>query len=432
LEDNASPYNNLDIYNRKQKVEYWKHRIDTDLVGSDKQDVLKLVNFMEDKERASLWIIRCITAMLLVRRQLRKPFKDVSRDDIRTFLKWMELKNYKASTNEKFRQILKLFYKIVYGNEVSYPEPVNWFSVKLSREKIGKITSNDLAEYLDEKEVKKLIETAPTIQKKAFLACMYESGARPEEFLNLTNTDIKIDEDGAIFILRGKTGERRVRIVSFVVLLQAWLGIHPLAKEKVFPLWISESTNYKNRQLGLRGAEKIIEQTLPKAGLVNKHARLYILRHLRATFLSTRFKEAQMCKFFGWVLGSRVVSRYIHLSGADIDSTLIAISKGESSNKKENKDDSILQSLQCVRCSATLDPTSNYCGRCALPLNLSEQYLKRHAAEEENNDLRRQIEDLRNEIGQKLTMVMRVVHSNPQLVNIKPEAILDRLTEELT
>ncbi|MGA9940357.1 MAG: tyrosine-type recombinase/integrase, partial [Nitrososphaeraceae archaeon] len=233
----------MDIYNRKQKVEYWKRRIHSDLVGSDKQDVIKLVGFMEDKERASLWIVRCISALLQIRLQLRKSFKEATRDDIRTFLKWMELKNYKASSNEKYRQILKLFYKIVYGNEVSYPEQVNWFSVKLSREKSGKVTSNDLAEYLDEKEVKKLIEAASTIQKKAFLACMYESGARPEEFLNLTNTDIKIDEDGAIFILRGKTGERRVRIVSFAVLLQAWLEIHPLAKEKVFPLWISESTN---------------------------------------------------------------------------------------------------------------------------------------------------------------------------------------------
>jgi hypothetical protein len=39
---------------------------------------------------------------------------------------------------------------------------------------------------------------------------MYESGARPEEFLTLSNKDILIDTKGAILILRGKTGERRV------------------------------------------------------------------------------------------------------------------------------------------------------------------------------------------------------------------------------
>jgi len=79
---------------------------------------------------------------------------------------------------------------------------------------------------------------------------MYESGARPEEFLRLTNIDIKIDTNGGILFLRGKTGERRVRIVSFTKLLQQWLEIHPLKDKHQFPLWISQATNYKNDALG--------------------------------------------------------------------------------------------------------------------------------------------------------------------------------------
>ena len=47
-------------------------------------------------------------------------------------------KNYKASTNEKFRQILKLFFKVIYGNCESYPEQVKFFSVKVGREKYGR------------------------------------------------------------------------------------------------------------------------------------------------------------------------------------------------------------------------------------------------------------------------------------------------------
>jgi site-specific recombinase XerD len=127
---------------------------------------------MQDRERAILWITRCITALLLMRKQLDKPFRDASKDDTRNVLKWMEQKSYKASTNEKFRQVLKLFYKIVYGNNEYYPEQIKWFSVKLGREKSGKETSMDMAEYLEEDEVQKLIDSAPTLQKKALLACM--------------------------------------------------------------------------------------------------------------------------------------------------------------------------------------------------------------------------------------------------------------------
>ena len=106
-----------DLYHRKQKLEYWINRINTDLEEFDRNDVLKLVEHMQDRERSILWIIRCISALLITRKQLGKPFRDATKDDIRSFLKWMDNRKYKASTNEKFRQVLKLFYKTVYGNE---------------------------------------------------------------------------------------------------------------------------------------------------------------------------------------------------------------------------------------------------------------------------------------------------------------------------
>lgn len=146
-----------DLYHRHDKLAYWIHRVNAELEEPDKTDVLKLVEHMQDRERAVLWITRCITALLLMRKQLGKSFRDANKDDIRNVLKWMEQKSYKASTNEKFRQVLKLFYKIVYGNNEYYPEQIKWFSVKLGKEKSGKETSMDMAEFLEEDEVQKLI-----------------------------------------------------------------------------------------------------------------------------------------------------------------------------------------------------------------------------------------------------------------------------------
>jgi hypothetical protein len=60
------------------------------------------------------------------------------------------------------------------------------------------------------------------------------NGARPEEFLRLTNLDMKVDSKGAVLILRGKTGERRVRIISFVKLLEQWLQVHALRSKISF------------------------------------------------------------------------------------------------------------------------------------------------------------------------------------------------------
>jgi integrase/recombinase XerD len=102
--------------------------------------------------------------------------------------------------------------------------------------------SVDMAEYLEEEEVQKLIESIDSVQKKAFVGCMYESGARPKEFLRLTNSDTRLDSKGAVFILRGKTGERRVRIIAFTKLLQQWLNVHPLKHQNSYPIWISHTS----------------------------------------------------------------------------------------------------------------------------------------------------------------------------------------------
>ena len=96
-----------------------------------------------------------------------------------------EGKKYKRSSHEESRAILKSFYKIVYGNNEYYPDTVKWLSVKVSKEICDSQKTLDTAEYLEEEEIERLVEYAPSIQKKAFIGCMYESGARPEEFLRL-------------------------------------------------------------------------------------------------------------------------------------------------------------------------------------------------------------------------------------------------------
>ncbi|HSF50413.1 MAG TPA: site-specific integrase [Nitrososphaeraceae archaeon] len=414
-----------DLYHRKDRLKYWMNRIHSDLEEPDRSDVLQLVENMQERERAILWIIRCITALLSMRKQLAKPFREVSKSDIKDLLLWMDEKGYKASTHEKYRQLLKLFYKTIYGNNEYYPDCVKWFSVKVGNEKASKDPTMNMAEYLEEIEIQKLIEAAPTLQKKAFLACMYESGARPEEFLRLSNLDCKIDTHGAILILRGKTGERRVRTISFAKTLQQWLEVHPLKNhQKQFPLWISDATNFKNQPLGLRGAQKIIEEAMSKANLVNKHSRLYILRHSRASVLATYFTEAQLCTFFGWVQGSQVVKRYIHMSGKDLDNTLISISEGKQAIKQ---DEYLLKTKKCNRCTETISPTQQFCGRCGLSITLIDQYTKEMDIERENRELKQQIQIVKEEMNDKFNKIISMIQKNPLLANIKPDKLKNKL-----
>jgi hypothetical protein len=49
-----------DLYHRKDRLNYWIKRISSDLEEPDRSDVLQLVEHMQERERAILWIIRCL------------------------------------------------------------------------------------------------------------------------------------------------------------------------------------------------------------------------------------------------------------------------------------------------------------------------------------------------------------------------------------
>jgi hypothetical protein len=88
----------------------------------DRTHVLKFVEHMQEKDKSILWTVRCITALIYMRRHLNKPFIDCNKEDIKFLFTWMDTKNHKASTHEKFRKILKVFYKVVFGNNEFHPE----------------------------------------------------------------------------------------------------------------------------------------------------------------------------------------------------------------------------------------------------------------------------------------------------------------------
>jgi hypothetical protein len=93
-----------------------------------------------------------------------------------------------------------------------------------------------------------------------------------------------------------------------------------------------------------------------------------------------------MCVFFGWQHGTKVVRRYIHLSGKDLDNTLLSISEEGKQVTKQHEYQ--LKTIKCNRCTETLSPTQQFCGRCGLTTTLAEQYTKELDLERENKELK--------------------------------------------
>ena len=95
-----------DLYNRKKKLDYWTERIHKDF-EQDKRDVLKFLEIMQEKEQSILTIIRCISIVIQIRKQIDRPLSKATKEDIKAIFRWMDNNRYKVETVEKYRASYK-------------------------------------------------------------------------------------------------------------------------------------------------------------------------------------------------------------------------------------------------------------------------------------------------------------------------------------
>jgi hypothetical protein len=69
----------------------------------------------------------------------------------------------------------------------------------------------------------------------------------------------------------------------------------------------------------------------------------------------------------------------------------------------------------------------NFCSRCALPLNLNNEYTRETELENENRQLKEKYEQdmksMREEMNQQFSQIMSMIQQNPKLAHIKPEVL---------
>jgi len=154
---------------------------------------------------------------------------------------------------------------------------------------------------------------------KLLILLLYETGARPSEILNLTKDDVVFDEKGALLFIKGKTGERTLRVVFTANLLKAYLKV--CKGLKIF-------------DKRLESVEKMLKKVAKLSG-INRRVYPYLFRHTRYTHLLPYMNDEELKIYFGWSRNSRMTSYYGNLRNLQIDRKIIQIAKQENflSNK---------------------------------------------------------------------------------------------------
>lgn len=314
---------------------------------------------------------------------LGKDFGKASKKDIVALLRMIEGMDYSDWTKLNYKTTLKKFYKWLAGGE-EYPEQVKW--IKTSKRNMNHTLPEEL---LTEEDVTKLINAAEHPRDKALISVLYESGCRIGELCSLHMKHIEFDKYGAVLMVEGKTGQRRVRIISSTPHLATWMDAHALKEERDAPLWIGIGTRSRNKQVDYASIRAMIRRVAKKAR-VRKRINPHIFRHSRATHLANELTEAQMNEFFGWVQGSDMPSTYVHLCGRDVDNALLKMygMKGE-----EDEAEIKLKPKTCVRCGRLNSSVSRFCTRCGAVLDVETALALEEEMSKMDEELARLLQD---------------------------------------
>jgi integrase/recombinase XerD len=348
----------IDIHNAKRNLQRILVRVKNSQISEMNKNLI--MSFYDDCVSSRLSVNRIlfyIYKLFRIIHLLGKDLSDATEEDIKEIVRRVELnEDYTEWTKSNYRVTLKKFYKWLEGGK-DYPEKVRWIKtgIKKDRTKVINVLSED--------DMKRLIDCVDNVRDKAFISVLYESGCRIGEILNVKFGDVKFDDYGAVMLVNGKTGPRRVRLVSSVPRLSIWVEHHPI-KHADAPLWVNTGTTNHDKVLMYSNVCGMLRDAARRIGLsvpVNPHA----FRHARATHLASKLTEAQMCEYFGWIQGSNMAFTCVHLSGRDIDDAILKL------NGKIPKENVIeeFRLKKCPRCLRENPPDSHFCMTCHLPLD---------------------------------------------------------------
>ncbi|MFH1520624.1 MAG: site-specific integrase [Candidatus Micrarchaeota archaeon] len=307
-----------------------------------------------------LRIVKCMWCLRSLAKWLGKDFSDATKEDLLNLVTALDLKDYAEHTKYDFKIVLKLFYKWLLGNDEEFPAVIKWLKPRMKSQK-HKLPE----ELLTVEEVQKLANTTTNARDKAIILILYESGCRIGELLYLKLKNVYFDNYGAVLRVSGKTGDRRVRIIASVQVLTQWLQEHPDKDNPDAPLWPARMKRYKPEPFAYASLLIMLKCIAVACG-IRKRIYPHLFRHSRATALANNLTEAQLKEYFGWTQGSDMAATYVHLSGRDVDTALLAMySLADKPVQRETK----LDIKICSRCKEKNSPTQSFCGKCGNPFD---------------------------------------------------------------
>lgn len=353
------------IHNYKKMLEKVMSRIKEDevLTPNNKASIEHYRISLINKGLSEARIIRLMEHCRKIGRLLGKNFEDANREDIERVVSELHaIPTYAFATVEGYKIAIKQFYKWLKGKDEEYPETVKW--IKSAN---GKRYDKLPTDLITEEEVAKILNACVHPRDKCLISLLWETGARIGEIGTAQIGSLTFTEGEAELTIHGKTGWRKVLLISSVPYIKDWLKYHPSPNDKNSMLFTMLGDIKRDAPITYPAIAKMLRTTMKRAN-INKKTNPHLWRHSRATYLANYLTEAQLCSVLGWVVGSKEAGTYVHLSGRETND---AIRKLSGKPTKETKPTiSQLTPHICPICNELNEPTEDICHKCNNPFTI--------------------------------------------------------------
>ena len=198
------------IYDVKGRIESVRKKIGASGQISKRNRQL-IFDFCEHRKLqglSNLRILFYLNRFWNIARYTTERFDRMDKHDVETIVDRAQNRAFGPRTVADHLTVMRTFWKWLEGKDDVYPEKVAWIKARYNNRKIGLPE-----ELLTKDDIDALVDAASNVRDKAFISILYDSGCRIGGLLTLRIKHVRFDSGGAVAIVDGKTGQRRVRII---------------------------------------------------------------------------------------------------------------------------------------------------------------------------------------------------------------------------
>ncbi|MDR1992975.1 MAG: tyrosine-type recombinase/integrase [Nitrososphaerota archaeon] len=288
----------------------------------------------------------------------------MTRADVEHVIASINNRPNKASTKSDNKLLLrKLLQYAKVGScakGIPLPSEISWISLVI-KEKNPRVTPESL---LTPEDIIAILKAATNSRDKAMIYVLFEAALRPSELLTMRISSVTFKEGYCLIAANGKTGIKRIPLVTSSGPLLEWLEEHPCRADPQAPLWCALDNKNEGKRLSYTNFRLTIKRLARKAGL-NKTTWPYLYRHTSLTSMAKVFTESRLEQFAGWTHGSKMTGRYVHFSARDLEDAILELH----GLKTASKDAGVVGLVECPRCGSKNPIGKVRCPSCGMVID---------------------------------------------------------------